>query len=280
MTRTLAAITLAFICGGAGAALAQDDTSITITATHTACQVPPPADVPPPVTPSAAGGNAAMQNHNYALARANFKTLADAGNAEGQRLYGALLMVDCTGIQDKEEGARWLQKAADAGDVPAQSQLGNVYMRGDGVAQDDNKAFALLTKASNAGNALAQINLGYLYLNGRGVPMDKYQGMVWTVKAGEQGNPAALFNIANAYFKGKALPQDNDKAAYYMAAAFDRSTSVQRNRFAGTINEISRGNSSDNLKREAERARRWSPGADSLGDVLDDAKRMQKSAQN
>ena len=280
MSRIVAAITAFLLCSSAGAALAQNDTSITITATHTACQVPPPADVPPPVTPSAAAGGAAVQNHNYALARANFKALADNGNAEGQRLYGALLMMDCTGIQNKEEGASWLQKAADAGDVPAQSQLGNAYMRGDGVAEDDNKAVALLTKAANAGNAPAQINLGYLYLNGRGAPMDKYQGMVWTVKAGEQGNPAALYNIANAYFKGGALPKDNDKAAYYMAAAFTRSTPAVRNRFAGTINEISQGMSMDDVKHEADRARRWSPGPGSLSDVLDDAKARQKTAQN
>ncbi|HEX4117980.1 MAG TPA: tetratricopeptide repeat protein [Rhizomicrobium sp.] len=280
MIRTVAAITALFICGSAGAALAQDDTSITITATHTACQVAPPADVPAPVTPSAAAGGAAMQNHNYALARANFKALADNGNVEGQRLYGALLMVNCTGIQDKEEGAKWLQKAADAGDVPAETQLANAYMNGNGLAQDDTKAFALLTKAANAGNALAQINLGYLYLNGRGAPMDKYQGMVWTVKAGEQGFAVALFNIANAYFKGKALPQDNDKAAYYMFTAFGRSTPAQHNRFASAINEINQGMSADALKHQAERARRWSPGPGSLSDVLDDAKERQKTAQN
>ena len=281
MSRTIAAMTALFVCGSVGIALAQDDMSVTITATHMACQVAPPADVPAPVTPSAAAGGAAMQNHNYALARANFKApLADAGNAEGQRLYGALLMVDCTGIQNKEEGAKWLQKAVDAGNVVAQSQLGNAYMRGDGVAQDDNKAFALLTQAANAGNALAEINLGYLYLNGRGAPMDKYQGMVWTVKAGEQGDPAALYNIANAYFRGGALPKDNDKAAYYMWAAFNRSIPAQRNRFAGTINEINRGLSQDDLKHEAERARHWSPGPGSLSDVLDDAKVRQKTAQN
>ena len=280
MTRTIAAITALFICGSAGAALAQDDTSITITATHTACQVPPPADVPTPAIPNAAAGNAAIQNHNYALARANFKAMAEKNDAVGQRLYGALLLMDCTGIQDKEAGATWLQKAADAGDVPAEAQLGNAYMRGDGLAQDDGKAFALLTKAADAGNANAQVNLGYLYLSGRGVPADKYQGMAWSVKAAEQGFPAALFNIANGYFRGNALPKDNDKAAYYMMAGFNRSTPAQHNRFSGTINEISRGVSGDDLKREAERARRWSPGPGSLSDVLDDAKRAQKTAQN
>ena len=280
MIRTIAAVSALIMCVSAGVAGAQDDASVTITATHTACQVSPPADVPAPVTPSAAAGGAAVTNHNYALARANFKALAEKDDAEGERLYGILLLMDCTGIQDKEEGAKWLQKAADTGDVPAETQLANAYMNGNGVAQDDSKAFALLTKAANAGNTLAEINLGYLYLNGRGAPMDKYQGMVWTVKAGEQGDPAALYNIANAYFKGKALPQNNDKATYYMYTAYSRSTPFQRNRFAGTINEVSRAVSNDDLRHEADRARRWSPGPGSLSDVLDDARERQKTAQN
>ena len=109
MTRTIAAIVALFVCGSASTALAQNDTSITITATHTACQVPPPADVPAPVTPAKRRRRHA-ESQLRRLARANFKALADNGNAEGQRLYGALLMTDCTGIQDKEEGAKWLQK--------------------------------------------------------------------------------------------------------------------------------------------------------------------------
>lgn len=153
-------------------------------------------------------------------------------------------------------------------------------MNGMGVPQDDAKAFALLSKAANAGNGPAEVTLGYLYLTGRGVAIDKRQGMIWSAKAGEQGLPVALFNIANAYFKGNALPQDNDKAAYYMEAAFARSTPAQRNRSAAVINEISRGVSGDDLKREAERARRWSPGPGSLREVVEDADRRAKAADN
>jgi TPR repeat protein len=280
MTKTFAAITALSVCGGISAALAQTDMNVTITATHIACQVPPPADVPPPATPSAAAGNAAVQNHNYALARANFKALSDKGDAEGERLYGNLLLMDCTGVQDKEEGVKWLGNAADAGDALAARMLGMAYMNGEGVAQDDGKAFALLTKAANAGQAPAQMSLGYLYLTGRGTPVDKYQGMVWTIKAGEQAVPQALFNIANGYFRGQALPQDNEKAVYYLSIGLQRATPQQRARVAANGNAIVGSVSGDELKRIAERARRWSPGADSLSDVLDDAKKAQKTAKN
>jgi len=257
------------------------DTTVTVTTNNVECKVSPPDEVPAPATPSAAAGTAAERNHNYALARANFRALAESGNPEGERLYGVLLMQKCTGIQDKDAAAAWLAKAVDGGDAVAQVDLGDAYMNGDGVAQDDNKAFALLSKAAAAGLPGAQVSVGYLYFTGRGVPADPYQGMVWTVKAAEQGMPAALFNISNGYFKGRALPRDLDKAAYFMEAAMQRSTPVQRARFADNINSVSRAVSANDLLRAAGRARRWSPGPDSLSDVLDDARRAQaKAAKN
>ena len=162
----------------------------------------------------------------------------------------------------------------------AERRLGVAYMNGEGVAQDDGKAFALITKAASAGQAQAQMTLGYLYLSGRGVAADKYQGMVWTIKAGEQAVPQALFNIAGGYFKGNALPQDKERAVYYLSIGMQRATPQERARVAGTTNAIVSSLSSDDVKRIAERARRWSPGPGSLRDVLDDARERQKTAQN
>jgi len=260
----------------AGVVPALAETTVTITTNRLDCKVPPPDDVTPPATPSVPAGMQAMENHKYALARANFSPLADRGDAGAERAMGQLLMTDCTGLQDKEAAATWLTKAADAGDMRAAAQLGNAYMNGNGVAQDDNRAAPLLQKAADAGIMQAQTNLGYLYLSGRGVSIDKYQGMAWSVKAGEQGAPAALLNIANAYWKGNALPQDPKKALYYMFAGLERSTGAQRTRFAGATNEISRGMSASDIQRASERARRWSPGTGSLSDVLDDAKDRQE----
>jgi TPR repeat protein len=269
---------LAAFLGLAGSLPALADTTVTITTNSVDCQVPPPAEVAAPATPSTAAGTAAAKNRNFALARANFKPLAESGNPESERLYGMLLMEKCTGIQDKDAAASWLAKAVDGGDTVALTNLGQAYMNGEGLAEDDGKAFALLSRAAAAGQAPAELSLGYLYFTGRGVASDLYQGVVWTVKAGEQGLPAALFNISHGYFKGEALTQDNDKAAYYMFAAIERSTPVQKGRFAGDINSVSRALSAQDLSRAASKARRWSPGPGSLSDVLDDANRARARA--
>lgn len=264
---------LAFAFGVAGSSAALADTTVTITTNGVDCKVPPPDEVAAPATPSAAAGMAAQKNRNYALARANFRALAEGGDPEGERLYGLLLLQKCTGLQDKGAAVTWLTKAVDGGNAVAQVNLGDAYMNGEGVAQDDGKAFALLSKAAAGGLPAAEVSLGYLYFTGRGVPADRYQGMVWTVKAGEQGLPAALMNIANGYLKGNALPQDNDRASYFLALALERSTPAQKARMAATNNNIIRAQSANDTNRYAERARRWSPGPDSLSDVLRDAAR-------
>ena len=250
------------------------------TGNGTPCTAPLPlADVVAPVTPSVDAGRQASGSRNYALARANFRPLAEKGDPAGEAALGHLLMQNCTGLQDKEEGLTWLAKAADGGDTDAALELGSIYMNGqDGVALDDNKAFALISKAAAAGIMVAETDLGYMYLHGRGVPIDKYQGMTWSVKGGEQGAPAALSYFANAYFKGEGLPQNLDKAAFYGAVAYRRGNAVQRAAFKPMLDDISRQMSATDIKEAADRAAKWTPGPGSLSDVMRDAAKWR--AQN
>jgi TPR repeat protein len=241
--------------------------------------VPPLADIVAPVTPSVDAGRQASGSRNYALARANFRPLAEKGDPEGEAALGHLLMQNCTGLQDKQEGLEWLAKAADGGDTDAALELGSIYMTGqDGVAIDDNKAFALISKAAAAGTMVAETDLGYMYLHGRGVPIDKYQGMTWSVKGGEQGSPAALSYFASAYFKGDGLPQNLDKAAFYGAVAFRRGDAAQRAAYKTMLDNISRQMSSADIKDAVTHSAKWTPGPGSLSDVTRDAAKWR--AQN
>jgi TPR repeat protein len=244
-----------------------------------ACTAPPLADVLAPVTPSVDAGRQASGMRNFALARANFRPLAEKGDAAGEAALGHLLMQNCTGLQDKEEGLRWLAKAADGGNAEAALELGSIYLNGqDGVAIDDNKAFALISKAAAAGIMVAETDLGYMYLNGRGVPIDKYQGMTWAVKGGEQGAPAALSYFANAYSRGEGLPQNLDKAAFYAAVAYRRGNAAQRVAFKPMFDKIAGQMSVSDAKEAVDRAMKWTPGPGSLSDVMRDAAKWR--AQN
>lgn len=255
----------------------------TITITTAPCADPPrPAAAAAPVTPSIAAGTVAARNRNFALALANFRLLAEQGDADAERAMGQLLMQNCTGLQDKPAAVEWLNKAAAAGNIPAKNLLGSVYMTGNGVSLDDNKAFALFSQTAAAGNAIGEMELGYLYTTGRGVPQDKYQGLQWTVKAGEQGNATALGNIASAYMRGEILEKDTDRAAYFLALANERANPAQRAELMGVSQQIRQEVSASDLARATSRAQRWSPGAGSLRDVLSDASdfRRRKQASN
>jgi len=244
----------------------------TITITNAPCtNPPPPAEVAPPVTPNVAAGQVAAANRNFALARANFRPLAEQGDADAERAMGQLLMQNCTGLQDKSAAIGWLTKAAEAGNVMAQNQLARAYLLGSGVPQDDAKAFALYSKTAAGGNALGEMEVGYLYFSGRGVARDLYQGLQWTVKAAEQGQAVALGNLARVYLKGEVVARDTDRAAYFLALSNERTTPEQRTELTATSQEIRAAVSVDDLSREAKRAMRWSPGPGSLRGVLSDA---------
>ena len=264
-----AAITFLFVMLVPFAASAQ---TTTVTITNSACTNPaPPAEVPAPVTPSVAAGSAAARNRDFALARANFRPLADSGDADAQRAMGQLLMQPCTGIQDKAAAVGWLTKAAAAGNVAAEVQLAHANRLGWGLPQDDARAFALYSQAAATGNAVAEMELGYLYLNGRGVAQDKYQSLQWSVKAAEQGNAIALGNIAFAYIKGEVVARDPNRAAYFLALSNQRANPAERNELAGVSQQIRAAVSVEDLGDEAKHAQRWNPGPGSLKSVLSDA---------
>ncbi|HYJ36555.1 MAG TPA: tetratricopeptide repeat protein, partial [Rhizomicrobium sp.] len=124
-----------------------------ITAPAAACtNPPPPSAVPSPATPSVAAGIVAARNRDFASALANFKPLADQGDADAERAMGQLLMQDCTGLQDKPAAIGWLTKAATLGNISAQNQLAAAYLTGRGVPQNDAKAFSLFSQTAATGN--------------------------------------------------------------------------------------------------------------------------------
>jgi TPR repeat protein len=249
----------------------------TITVTNAPCvNPPPPAAVPAPVTPSVAAGVVAARNREFSLALANFKPLAEKGDADAERAMGQLLMQNCTGLQDKQAAVEWLTKGADAGNVSARNLLATAYMRGQGVAEDDNKAFALFSQTAAAANAVGEMELGYLYASGRGVPQDRYQGLQWTVKGAEQGNAVALGNIAHAYFRGEVLSKNLDRAAFFLALSNQRASPLERAELVGVSQEIRQVVSADDLTSAARHAQRWAPGPGSLRDVLSDAEDFRK----
>jgi TPR repeat protein len=85
---------------------------------------------------------------------------------------------------------------AEAGDARSQTNLGLMYSKGYGVSQDDAEAVKWYRLAADQGQPVAQNNLGAMYVNGDGGPKDIILGMVWLMIAAENGHKPAADAVA------------------------------------------------------------------------------------
>lgn len=98
---------------------------------------------------------------------------------------------------DLTQSAQWYRAAADQGDAESQRILGAMYANGVGLTADDRQAAYWYERAALQGDYQAQINLGRLYADGKGVaaaPQTAYQwfGLATAQAADPASRTAAL----------------------------------------------------------------------------------------
>ena len=137
---------------------------------------------------------------------AQCKAKAEAGDLEGQALYGRALSKGWGVDRNDEKAVKWLQKAAEAGNASAQYYLAHCYWSGRGVEKDAAKTVEWFQKAAEQGHALAQTDLGFCYRSGWGVEKDEAKArecfrkaMEMHLKAAEQGDAQAQLHLALFY---------------------------------------------------------------------------------
>jgi TPR repeat protein len=157
---------------------------------------------------------------DYDRAVAEFRALADAGDARAQYLLGLCYRQGKGVPPDPATAARWFEKAAAAGDVDAQSALGTMYLIGEGVTPEPERAFGLLSTAAAAGDRRAKFGLGVMYEAGLGRQADIGKALDWYNAAAEQGLIDAQLALAQIYDAGQSVPRDLARAArWYTRAA-------------------------------------------------------------
>ena len=201
-----------------------------------------------------AAGMQAFRNKDYAKAFSEWKTAAEAGQAEAQFDLG-VLYAQGKGVQrDLTMAERWYRKAAEQGNAEAQFALGQMYSRGwgvprdeadalrwfqmantpdtdgpatdwtlidgYGVQQDDKQAAYWYELAAQKGHAEAQFNLGRLYATGKGVPHDEEQAVRWVRAAASQGYAPAQAGLGTRYANGLGIAQDTRRAYFWLTLAY------------------------------------------------------------
>ncbi len=116
--------------------------------------------------------------------------------------------VDAIVRGDYDTALAEFRPVAEQGDAKAQFHLGLMYANGEGVPQDYQEAVKWYRRAAEQGDARAQSNLGLMYDKGQGVPQAYQEAVKWYRRAAEQGRPSAQYNLASMYYSGQGVPQD------------------------------------------------------------------------
>ena len=164
-----------------------------------------PAKKEPKNTPKKPAGFPEPEQKDYTPEFvAECKARAEAGDAEGQAIYGRALSNGWGVEADAAAAVKWLRKAAKAGNAIGQTTLGLCYKHGSGVKADWATAAEWLRKAAEQGLPRAQFNLALCYAKGNGVEKDLAKAAEWFHKAAEQGDNEAL-ELLNSLTKKKSV---------------------------------------------------------------------------
>jgi len=121
----------------------------------------------------------AIDNNNWSIAMEEAKRLANAGNADGQRVHG---FEEFGNNMDPSASIYWFTQAGNNNDSNSQNQLGLFYQEGtNGVKQDLLLAYYWFTRAARNGNSRAMRSLSSLYISvdKGGIPMNVDESYKW-----------------------------------------------------------------------------------------------------
>jgi TPR repeat protein len=112
--------------------------------------------------------------------------------------------------------AQW-RPLAEAGNADAQFNLGQAYKMGRGVPANAATALGWYQKAARQGHEQAQVNVGLLLYNGG----RRQEALPWIRKAVELGDPRAQYILGTELFNGDLVAKDWPRAYALMLRAAD-----------------------------------------------------------
>jgi len=118
--------------------------------------------------PALVAGAKASLNKDYAEAFRQYQAAADAGNAMGMYLLGALYHEGHGVPQNYALAKKWFEQASVSGNSAAMYGLGQMYEHGNGVKQDYPEALKWYRKAADVGHVDGILEIGIFYAFGRG----------------------------------------------------------------------------------------------------------------
>lgn len=134
----------------------------------------------------------AWQAGNFTAAVAEFRPLANQGNADAQFNMGQAYRLGRGVTADLKIAQSWFQKAAAQGHVQAQANLGLLMFQ----AGQQKAAMPWIMKAAARGDARSQYILGTAHFNGDHAAKDWPRAYALMTRAAAQGLPPAAASLA------------------------------------------------------------------------------------
>ncbi len=151
-------------------------------------------------------------DNDYDDAMKAFKTLAKAGNIEGNTMQALCMLNSNYKKNNAKKGLKLLTDASTKSGLAAY-MLGQMYENGDNVDKDSKKGVDLISKAADMGLGEAVCAMGMKYFKGEGVTQDlvKAAQMLLQAESMHALTPDAARMLASCYQnKVSSIPDLND----------------------------------------------------------------------
>ena len=167
-----------------------------------------------------AAGMSAYQRGDFEDAVAEWRPLAEQGDANSQEMIGFMYLQGQGVPRGDSLAVQWYQRAAKQGHAGAQNSLGTLYENGRGTLKDYATAAIWYRRAAEQNHAEAMNNLGRVYLEGKGVARDEKEALRLFTEAATAGLGLAMINLGRMYEQGRKVRVSYDKATtWYVRGA-------------------------------------------------------------
>jgi len=167
-------------------------------------------------------GRSAYINGDYQSAYTILRPLADAGDAEAQKMMGIMYDYGHGVTANPQQALEWYIRSAEQGQTAVQYQVGAKYFKGENVPQDYSEAARWWELAANGGQVDAQFNLGLMYFRGLGIPQDDARAATLFQQAAEQDHAHAQYSLAVMYAFARGVTKDYDTALQWFLKSADK----------------------------------------------------------
>ena len=167
-----------------------------------------------------AAGMSAYQRGDFESAVAEWRPLAEQGDAKSQEMIGFMYLQGQGVPRGDLLAVQWYRRAAEQGHAGAQNSLGVLYESGRGTPKDYATAAEWYRRAAELGYVDAKNNLGRAYMEGRGVPANYPEARRLFSEAAAEGWGQAMINLGRMHQLGRGMKVDFKEASrWYIRAA-------------------------------------------------------------